>query len=305
MAKGLRIFLWPVRWVAVSGRRGQVPRSLAILLIRPFAKRPAWLQGLTEVLPLDRRQLRFAASDSMVMRTVYWYGVQGYEGILATLWEKLSDRSEAILEVGGNVGLYAVLGGRHARGTYTVLEPLPQVAEQVRINLRLNDIRCVEVLQAAAIPMADEQVVQLNVPEEAVGMPVGAHLVVGSEVSGRTSGSVLQVQGLPFAQLAQGRDLIKIDAEGIEAVLLESAQDIIKRSRPTLVIEVLPESVHLATLLQELAQRMGYRLYAVPAYGTDKLVQLDPRSFVSTVPAEFNSKDVILTDHDLEALLSA
>jgi FkbM family methyltransferase len=239
----------------------------------------------------------------MVMRAIYWYGVQGYEGVLATLWERLSARSASILEVGGNVGLYAVLGGRFAKGRYTVLEPLPQVAEQVRINLRLNDIQGVEVLEAAAIPMAEEQAVRLNVPDEAAAMPVGAHLVVGSEVTGRSSGRVVSVQGLPFARLAMGRDLIKIDAEGIEAVLLEAAREAIQQTRPTLVIEVLPEAVQLASLLRDLAMRMGYRLYAVPAYGSDVPVQVSADLFDSLVPGRHRSKDVILTDLDLGALL--
>jgi FkbM family methyltransferase len=305
LIEGVRFCLWPARRLVVWGHRGQLLRSVAVLAIRPFATRSQWLRGLDLVRPMDRPQLTFAASDSMVMRAVYWYGVQGYEGILSTLWERLSARSSSILEVGGNVGLYAVLGGSFAQGRYTVLEPLPQVAEQVRINLGLNNIRGVEVLQAAAIPMLEEQLVQLNVPEEAAGMPVGAHLVVGSEVNRRSTDQILSVQGLPFARLAKDRDLIKIDAEGIEAALLESAADEIERARPTLVIEVLPEATHLAELLGTLARRIGYRLYAVPAYGSDELVRLDPGAFDSHVPAMHRSKDVILTDLDLEALLRA
>jgi hypothetical protein len=46
-------------------------------------------------------------------------------------------------------------------------------------------------------------------------------------------------------------------------------------------------------------------LYAVPAYGSDELVRLDPGAFDSHVPAMHRSKDVILTDLDLEALLRA
>lgn len=239
----------------------------------------------------------------MVLRSVYWYGVQGYEGIMADLWVRLCQHSRAVLEVGGNVGFYTVLGARKRAGSYAVLEPLPELASEIRKNLALNRVEGVQVYQAAAIPSAQEEMVVLNVPSEISAMTVGAHLVIGTEVSGRRSERTVSVPGKPFAQVVQGCDLVKIDAEGVEAVLLESAQAEIEKSRPTLVVELLPESTHLAELLRSIAERMKYRIFTVPAYGSDEVVELALKDFSSRSPIQHRSKDVILTDLDLAGLL--
>lgn len=104
-----------------------------------------------------------------------------------------------MLEIGGNVGLFTVIGVRVAPGSYTVVEPVPLVAATLRANLARNGLTDVEVLQGAVIPDNNARDVTLNLPAEDWGMPVGAHVIV---------------PGLPIRQLAEGRDLIKIDAEG-------------------------------------------------------------------------------------------
>ncbi len=300
MVRGL---LHPFRVMAVTGSRGLWTRSLAVLVLKQFDPLHWLLADLEQIRPVDRADLKFSAVDSMVLRAVYWYGVQGYEGVLSRIWPLLCERSTSILEVGGNVGLYAVLGGAHCKAAYRVLEPLPEVAEQIRRNLRLNGIAHVEVVQAAAIPMPTAQTVAMNIPVEDAAVPVGAHLLQGTEVSGRSSGQIIEVPGVPFIELVRDAQLVKIDAEGIEATLLESAYDRIVTHRPTIVIEVLPESVHLGELICRLARDADYRLFVIPAYGSDRPVLVEPGKFDSTVPARHRSKDVILTRLDLMALL--
>ncbi len=300
----IRGILLPFRHLVVMGRRGQLHRSASVLILRPFSTSSSLTAGLSVLAPIDRPELRFAMSDSMVLRAVYWFGVQGYEGILTRVWELLCRQSTAVLEVGGNIGLYAVLGGSQKPKRYSVLEPIPLVADQIRKNLLLNRLDGVEVLQVAAIPMRVSQPVQMNVPAEADAIPVGAHLVEGVEVTGRSSCQVLTVTGIPFADLAADRDLIKIDAEGIEAILLESAIEVLAIQRPTLVIEVLPESEHLSSVLKRLALDLSYRIYVVPAYGTDVPVEVAPEEFNSRFPSRHRSKDVVLTRIDLNRLLA-
>lgn len=189
----------------------------------------------------------------MVADALYWFGVQGYEGRMGAIWLALCAASPDTLEVGGNIGLYAVLGGGVATRRYTVVEPLPALSAMIRRNLARNGIDGVEVIEAAAIPEAASCTVRMIVPAEGRAAPVGSHLEGRGEVEPRTIASVFDVDGRPFRDLAEGRRLIKIDAEGIEHDLLVSASEALGRERPIMVIEVLPEAERLAAWLREIA----------------------------------------------------
>ncbi len=287
-------FLTPLRRGVVNNPRHSLRRSICIAVLKQASKRLS-IKKLAEIRPLDRPQLSFEPTDSMVIDALYWFGVQGYEGILGDTWRKLCSESLNTLEIGGNVGLYSVIGGIAARGRYTVLEPVPSVAKVLRANLIRNLVAGVEVIEAAAVPGNEHQRVELNLPREGRDAPVGAHLMADSEVSGRSSDLTLVVDGIPFRELAKGRQLIKIDAEGIESALLNSAWEILSRERPILITEVLPEADQLANTIRRLANAIGYQIYIVPAYGSDKIVSTPVNDFSASTPAQYNSKDVILS----------
>jgi FkbM family methyltransferase len=286
----------PLRQAILSKPRRHPARIASTLVLKRAAAayRHHLAEQMEAVVPLDMPDLSFTPTDSMVMDEVFWFGVRGYEGVVARTWVALCARASSVLEVGGNVGLFAVIGGRATAGAYTVVEPVPAIAAILRGNLARNGVDRVEVLEAAAVP-GPARPVRLNIPDERHALPVGAHLDEGSEVSGRSSRTVLEVRGVPIAELAEGRDLIKIDAEGIEAALLSEIRPMLAARRPTLLIEVLPDSARLGALLREIAVDCGYGIYALPEYGRDDVVAIDPAAFSSASPAGFNAKDVVLS----------
>lgn len=287
----------PLRRAVLGLPRRHPVRIAATMVLRRAASayRHRLAGQLDEIRPLDAPALSFEAVDSMVMDAVYWFGVRGYEGTVARVWTALCQQSRSVLEVGGNVGLFTVIGARAAPGSYTVVEPVPMVAATLRANLVRNGLAKVELLQAAAIPGDADRDVTLNVPAEDWGVPVGAHLMDDVEVGGRSSRSRVTVPGLPIRRLAEGRDLIKIDAEGIEAALLADLRPALLERRPTLLIEVLPEAERLGELLATLASEAGYRIHVLPEWGSDEVVTVPAASFSSGLPRRYNSKDVVLS----------
>jgi FkbM family methyltransferase len=243
----------PLRQAVLDLPRRHPLRIAATLVLRRAARayRHHLTGRLAEIRPLDAPTLSFEVVDSMVMDAVFWFGVRGYEGIVARIWSALCKQSQSVLEVGGNIGLFTVIGARAASGSYTVVEPVPAVAATLRANLARNGLTEVEVLQAAVVPGEHARDVRLNLPEEAWALPVGSHLLDDVEVAGRSSRAQLIVPGLPIRQLAKGRDLIKIDAEGIEAALLADTRTLLVNERPNLMIEVLPEAKRLARIIHE------------------------------------------------------
>ena len=286
----------PLRQAIVSlGRRHPVRMASTLVLKRAARAHGQTLASrLREIRPLDQPDLSFEPSDSMVADALFWFGVRGYEGTVSRVWVQLCGQAISVLEVGGNIGLFTIIGGRATQGAYTVVEPVPAVAATLRANLARNGATRVEVLEAAVVPGEARRVV-LNLPDEGRAVGVGAHLVDGVEVAFRDSRGQISVSGLAIRQLAQGRDLIKIDAEGIEAALLSDIRDMLLAARPTLLIEVLPEATVLGALLAGLAGEAGYQIHILPEYGSDTIVTVPAASFTADLPKRYNSKDVVLS----------
>jgi FkbM family methyltransferase len=251
--------------------------------------------SLTEIRPLDMPHVSFLPSDSMVMESAYWFGVRSYEGVMSDVWMRLCEDAGNVLEVGANVGLFSVIGASRRPKKYTAVEPLPEVAAILRANLARNRLEFVEVLQGAVIASSETRDVVISIPDEGHGAPVGAHLTEHVEVSKRSSFRRIDVKGFPIAALIDGRDLVKIDAEGIEAELLGAASGTILQNRPTLVIEVLPEAQKLGDILSHLAQAAGYTIHIIPSYGSDNIIKVPAAEFTSATPGNYNSKDVVLS----------
>ena len=294
-AAWIRGLLFPMRWAVATLPRRSLLRSASVPFLKMVSQKPRLLSSLSEIRPIDRRDISFDVSDSWVLNEVYWFGVQGYEGIVADIWTRLCHDAKAILEIGGNVGLYSVIGGRAAGGMYTVVEPIPEVAAMLRSNLRRNGIDRVQVLEGAAIPQTTARRVTLTVPNEGSTAPTGAYLASISEVASRDASRVIEIHGFPITELVEGCDLIKIDAEGVEHALLEACMPTLIANRPTIVVEVLPDSTRLATLISELAQKADYVISIIPEYGSDKTVPVGPKEFQAALPERFHSKDVMLT----------
>ncbi len=291
--------LWaflPLRWAVARLRRRNPLRAAAILVLRQArqATTGTLSRRLSSVVPLDHPDLSFEPVDSMVMDAVFWMGLRGYEGKVADIWVELCRDARSVLEIGGNVGLFTVIGARAGSAAYVVVEPVPSLTGTLRRNLARNGVEHVTILTAAAIPGALAGPVVLSIPGDSRGAPVDAFLADLSEVTDRDRSHTITVPGIPIAELVQGHDLIKIDAEGVEAELIEAVRGWLVRTRPTLMIEVLPDSERLGRLLARLAIAAGYEIIVIPEWGSDDPVTIDPARFDSTVPARHNSKDVLL-----------
>lgn len=288
-------FTSPIRKIAVSARRGSLLRGLAILTIKSLGK-PRLPKGLREIRPMDRPDITFTPCDSMVMDAVYWFGVQGYEGLMGEVWPLLCKNARNILEIGGNVGIYGVIGGLATQGQYTIVEPVPHVARILRNNLDQNGLASrVDLIEAAVVPSDLPGKVLLEIPAEGRGAPVGAHLSGAVGIEARTTETMIEVESIPFSALVENRDLIKIDAEGIEEALLESVRPRLVADKPTLVLEVLPEARGLAKFISSLAREAGMVISVIPSYGKHRVTQIRPEEFGADTPARFNSKDVVVS----------
>jgi FkbM family methyltransferase len=250
---------------------------------------------------VDNPDLEFVAVDSQVLEQLYWGGEQGWEPELLPWWRAFCRTSRSVLELGTNVGYFAVQGGRAAPGVrYVAVEPHPHSARTCRTHLALNGVTNVEVVEAAAVADRAGTSVPLLVPADQAATPTVAFLSRDTELPAdmtRDVGAVIDVPAVDIRRLVDGVDLIKMDVEGQEHVLLGAVRDQLRERRPTLFVEVLAGTVQLRALLAELCASDGYRCYALSRRGP---VELDAdRLATARLMDEYGCQDVLLCATDL------
>jgi FkbM family methyltransferase len=293
IADALRRFLAP-------GPAASVPaRIRRVVLRRVF--RGGIPRGVARFGLVDNPDLQFVAVDSQVLEQLYWSGEQGWEPELLPWWRAFCRRSTSVLELGANIGYFAVQGARAAPGVrYVAVEPHPVSAQICRTHLALNSVTWVEVLQAAAVADPAISTVPLLVPADQAATPTVAFLSSDTELPAdmaRDVGAVLDVPAIDVRRLLDGVDLIKMDVEGQEHLLLAAMRDHLRERRPALFVEVLPGTVQLRALLADLCATGGYRCFGMSRQG---LVELGAGRLATVrLMDEFGCQDVLLCATDL------
>jgi FkbM family methyltransferase len=246
--------------------------------------------------------------DSFIVERLYWFGeAKGYEPEVVHWWRYFCKRSERVLELGTNIGYFAVQGAKaNPSAHYTAVEPHPGAAAACRRNLEINRITNVELVEAAAVAVAGTVAASVELL-----LPVGRDHYVDAPCSGfvgttevhdagetmpSSSYRSMTVEAVSLGSLTVERDLIKLDVEGQEHELLASVADVLRRERPTIFLELLDGTPTLRSFLVELCESLPYRCY-VPTP-----TQLLPLS-ASAIPTvslleEYGTRDVVLTCDD-------
>jgi FkbM family methyltransferase len=151
--------------------------------------------------------------------------------------DQLLSPGEVFIDVGANIGLYALKAARLVGpgGRVVALEPGQAACDQLVANLALNDFRCVEVVRKAA---SDND-----------GHAVLHHVELGNDpqafslienLSAGDRGETVETVKLDTMVAAMGLtriDLIKIDVEGAEPMVLAGARECLARFKPAVIFE--------------------------------------------------------------------
>lgn len=279
--------LQPLRRAYPSSQPGSAQESLQRLALEVIRYRgtPRSIESFSVV---DNPELTLACADSFIAERLYWFGEKkGYEPEVVEWWRHYCAVSTNVLELGTNIGYFAVQGAlANPAARYTGVEPHPGAAATCRRNLELNGISNVTLLEAAAVGDPEVGSVELHLPggrdhyEDAPsGSFAGGNELHHQEVEDVASYRSITVQGVPMADLIPGVDLLKIDVEGQEYSLLSSVYDQLVEQRPTMFLEVLDGTTRLRSLISDLCSALPYRCF-VPTAG--KLTPL-PASEIPTV----------------------
>lgn len=206
------------RFVPTSVRRGIRAKWSAI---RP----PTMIAGVG-------RGLRFDAGPSNPE-----YGRGDNELPVQKALEQHVRTGHSVLDVGANVGFFAVISARLVGPTGRVLafEPVPENAALVRRNARLNGFGNVDVIEKA--------VSDVNGTGELVLAEYSGGAALSTAAAPPDAAGSIEVELVTIdAAVAKGEipppDVVKIDVEGVELAVLRGMSETLRHQRPVVICEI-------------------------------------------------------------------
>jgi FkbM family methyltransferase len=271
-------------------------------------------------------ELEFAENVGLLYSTpLFWNGPEAYEGPTSRTIALLAGRSKLFLDIGSNIGIYAVyVGVKFPTVKVFAFEPVPAIWEKNRRFHQANHLATDFVLNTAMSDREGRQTIFLPVYD--IGLEEEQTATLRQDLWQTREETVdkidIQCTTLDaFADttpLPEGLCCLKIDVENFEAAVLRGGKKFIAARRPWIVCEILPgQEINPVTKIRSnnnaevvaLITEMRYVLFAITADGFFRMTAADferPRDFKDFLlaPAEAIAADIsYLSRTALAALL--
>jgi FkbM family methyltransferase len=270
-----------------------------------FARR--WRRALLEVVRLrgipqeqpfrvpGHPDVRMVPTDSYIANYLFWLGLDSYEAGEPAWWASLVASHTSVLEIGANVGLYTLVGAAAAPGRpYRAVEPNPASCDVLRRNLVLNGLDHVDVVEAAVVGERTAGEVTLRFPDRDPYRASAGAFVDGALDLDTAAARAITVPTAAISDLVDGVDLVKLDIEGLEVEALGAVRPWIVASRPTIVVEVRDDAVHLQQFLRNLLDETDHECFVVTDRGP---VRVAPTSVTEgRLETDHGTRDVTLVE---------
>ena len=177
----------------------------------------------------------------------YWLG--SYEIHKRRAFEQEVKPAQVVYDIGANVGFYSILAAHlaGAKGMVYAVEPLRRNVEFVRRHAEINQMKNIEVFEAAVSDQSGEAFFDLG-----VSIATG-HL---SE-TGSVKVPMIRLDDLVLTGDILPADIIKMDVEGAEHAALLGAEQLIATHRPIIFLDTHGREVHDLTI--KLLSNYGYQ----------------------------------------------
>lgn len=183
--------------------------------------------------------LMFSNNDDLVAQSYFWYGDNGFEAETLAVWVELSKTARgAVVDVGAYTGIYSLAAYfANPKNVVFAFEPMRSQFGRMLLNFQVN--RVGTIIHAENLAVSDSS-------GEAVMRQYRGHLVLGTGASlldkkAKTVCFEEPVKTITMDDFFSGGKevgLVKIDVEGAEELVLKGMGSILRRCRPTLIIEI-------------------------------------------------------------------
>jgi FkbM family methyltransferase len=184
-------------------------------------------------------ELYLPGEDTAIVPSI----VGGYfESLELDIFARIAAKSKTLLDVGGNIGIYTVLGlVKNPSLEVHAFEPVKQNADYFDRNLKLNKQKQSSTVKLNLMAVGNKEgYLELFISE--------GNSAIHSASSKHSGGNVSEkVKMITIDQYCRDNnlkpDLLKIDVEGYDGFVLEGAAVTMSKYKPTLFIEYDPEAL--------------------------------------------------------------
>ncbi len=196
---------------------------------------------------IDNKHCFKVNSDgSNITNEIFWKGIfDGWEGMSMTIWKKLSARSNVILDIGANGGIYALVSkAMNPNSEVHAFEPSALWHNRLLKNNQINNY--------------DIQCHKLGVSnQDAVISLKGVWDKENNEFPVTRMDTFIEKNNI------QQIDLVKIDVELHEPQVIEGFKNYIEKYRPVLIIEILRDEIGMQVESQIDFKKLGYLFFNI------------------------------------------
>jgi FkbM family methyltransferase len=199
---------------------------------------------------------------------VFWSGLTGdWEGHSMALWIELCRSADVIYDVGANTGIYALVAKSvNPSAEVHAFEPVARVYDKLVSNDELNGfgVRCVKAAlsdkdgTATIFDQPSDHVYSVTVNQNRA--PPGTE-VFESTIETRRFDTYARASGAGAARPS----LMKIDVETHEPEVLSGMGELLGKSRPDLLIEILDDDV--GARVETILDGLGYDYFGLDERG--------------------------------------
>ncbi len=219
----------------------------------------------------------------MIENEIFWSGLKnGWEKESIGLWLKLCERSEYILDLGANTGVFSLIAKAvNPASKVYAFEPVQRVFEKLKQNVSVNsyDIVCVDKAvsnyngKAVIYDTNTEHILSVTVNFNYLDPSVKVQEI---EIETITLNTFVKGNAIPRV------DLMKIDVETHEPEVLEGFSDYLNRFRPAILIEILNNEI--GEKVEKLVSGMNYLYFNIDenkgVHQTEHIVKSDAFNYL-------------------------
>jgi FkbM family methyltransferase len=204
-------------------------------------------------------KINLFSAGNIVENELFWRGFGGtWEAMSLRLWKRICERSSgAILDIGANSGIYALVAAKLAPSAQVIaFEPIARVANQLRHNVELNALSI--RVEECAVSDRDGTVPIYDLP---VAFNYSASIEGQGPAARRTEVPVCSIDKFLSSHDRPPVTAIKIDVERHEAAAVAGMKRTLTHDRPAILIEILDETIGEA--VAEHVAGLGYLMFQI------------------------------------------
>lgn len=219
-------------------------------------------KGVMEVKINNSSFKMYNPSYTTIENEIFWNGIdKGWEKVSIGLWKKIAKESKTILDIGANTGIYSLIASAiNPQAEIFSFEPVKRTSELFKKNIELNSNFNIKLTEKAVSNINGRATFYDVKSKSQYSASLNKKMLIDCIDQISYDVDVVKLDTLDFL-FNKKIDLIKLDVEMHEPEAILGMIDIIKRDKPTILIEILNDE--LAVNIENQINDLNYLYFSI------------------------------------------